>query len=159
MTIGRSSAGIAALVRCSADGKYLLLQRSAAEDFGGAWECVTGRVDQGEGFVQAVRCEMREELGVEAQVDFILGTRHFYGGPTTPENELLGVQLCCSLAYPTSIRISAEHSVCRWVTPAEAKGLLPAGHWLRRAIRRAEALRGLASAELLRFYAVDGFDI
>ena len=160
MTIGRFSAGVAALVWCPADGKYLLLQRSAAKDFGGgAWECVTGRVDQGEGFTAAVRREVREELGVEVQVDFIVGTMHFYRGPATPANELVGVQYCCSLADPASIRISAEHSVCRWVTPAEAEGLLPAGHWLRRAIRRAEDIRALSPSALLEYYGAEGFDV
>ena len=160
MTIGRFSAGVAALVWCPTDGKYLLLQRSESKDFGGgAWECVTGRVDQGEGFTQAVRREVREELGVEVQIDLILGTMHFYRGPATPENELVGVQFCCSLADPALIRISAEHSVYRWVTAAEAEGLLPAGHWLRRAIRRAEAIRALSPSALLTFYAVEGFEV
>ena len=159
MTIGRFSAGVAALVRCPADGRYLLLQRSAAKDFGsGAWECVTGRVDQGEGFTAAVRREVREELGVEVQVDFIIGTMHFYRGPATPANELVGVQYCCSLADPASIHTSAEHSVYRWVTAAEAEGLLPTGHWLRKAIRRAEAIRALSPSALLEYYSAEGFD-
>jgi 8-oxo-dGTP diphosphatase len=160
VTIGRFSAGVAALVRCPADGKSLLLQRSAAKDFGsGAWECVTGRVDQGEGFTQAVRREVREELGVDVQVDFIVGTMHFYRGPATPANELVGVQFCCSLADPALIRISAEHSVCRWVTAAEAEGLLPGGHWLRKAIQRAESIRVLSPAALLEYYSAEGFDV
>jgi len=160
VTIGRFAAGVAALVRCPADGKYLLLQRSESKDFGGgAWECVTGRVDQGEGFTRAVRREVREELGVEVQVDLILGTMHFYRGPAVPENELVGVQFCCSLADPASIRISVEHAVFRWVTSAEAGDLLPAGHWLRRAIRRAEAIRALSPPGLLTFYAEEGFEI
>jgi 8-oxo-dGTP diphosphatase len=160
VTVGRFLAGVAALVRGAADGKYLLLQRSAAKDFGsGAWECVTGRVDQGEGFTAAVRREVREELGVEVRVDFIVGTMHFYRGPATPANELVGVQYCCSLADPSSIRISGEHSVCRWVTATEAQVLLPAGHWLRRAIRRAETIRGLSPSGLLEYYCVEGFDV
>lgn len=160
MTIGRFSAGVAALVWCPADGRYLLLQRSASKDFGGgAWECVTGRVDQGEGFTRAVCREVREELGVEVQVDFILGTMHFYRGPATPENELVGVQFCCSLADPALIHISAEHSIYRWVTAAEAEELLPAGHWLRRAIWRADTIRALSPSVLLKFHAVEGFEI
>lgn len=160
MTTGRFSAGVAAVVRCPADGKYLLLQRSAAKDFGGgAWECVTGRVDQGEDFTQAVRREVREELGVEVSVDLLLGTMHFYRGPAGPENELVGVQFCCSLADPALIRIGAEHSACRWVTAAGLEGLLPAEHWLCRAIRRAEAIRALSPPALLTFYAAEGFEI
>ena len=40
---------VGALVWRRSDGKYLLLQRSAQKDFAaGQWECVTGRVEQGE---------------------------------------------------------------------------------------------------------------
>ena len=94
MSIGRFFAGVGVLLRCSSDGRYLVLQRSDDKDFGvGAWECVTGRVDQGEGFTDAVRREIREELGVEAQIDFIVGTTHLYRGEPKPENEMVGVRL------------------------------------------------------------------
>ena len=159
MTIGRFSAGVAALVWCPADGKYLLLQRSAAKDFGsGAWECVSGRVDQGEGFTEAVRREVREELGVEVQIDFIVGTMHFYRGLPTPANELVGVQYCCSLSDPGAIHIGAEHSAYCWLTAVEAELLLPAGHWLRRTIRRAETIRALSPSELREYFRIEGFD-
>ena len=159
MTIGCFSAGVAALVWCPADNKYLLLQRSTSKDFGGgAWECVTGRVNQGEGFAEAVSREVREELGVEAQIDFVVGTMHFYRGSPRPANELVGVQYCCSLADPASIHISAEHSAHCWVTAVEAELLLPAGHWLRRAIRRAETIRALSSPGLLEYFRIEGFE-
>jgi hypothetical protein len=45
------------------------------------------------------------------------------------------------------------------VTPAEAEGLLPAGHWLRKAIRRAEAIRALSPLALLDYYSAEGFDV
>lgn len=48
-------AGIAGLLRNAAD-EYLLLKRSDDRDFGASiWECVTGRVNQGEGFEEALR--------------------------------------------------------------------------------------------------------
>ena len=93
MSIGRFHAGIAALIWSPKTEQYLLLRRSEDKDYArGAWECVTGRVDQGEGFPQAVRREVREELGVEVQIDFIVGTMRLYRGEAQPENELLGVQ-------------------------------------------------------------------
>ena len=46
--IGTFYAGIGALVWHPKSDTYLLLKRSMAKDFAaGAWECVTGRVDQG----------------------------------------------------------------------------------------------------------------
>ena len=153
MTIGRFFAGVSALLWCPSARRYLLLRRSADKDFGGgAWECVTGRVDQGEGFSEAVRREVREELGVEAQVDFVLGTMHFYRGEASPENELVGVYFSCTIENPEAIHLSWEHSEARWVTAEEASQLLPASHWLAETIRRAETMRTLLPSALLEHF-------
>ncbi len=160
MSIGRFFAGVAALVRCRSDGKYLLLQRSAEKDVGGgAWECVTGRVDQGEGFADAARREIREELGVEAQIDFVVGTMHLYRGERKPENEMVGVEFRCSVADSAGIRTSAEHCAQRWATAQQADELLPADHWLRKLIQRAEDIRTLSPPELLQCYLDSGFEL
>jgi 8-oxo-dGTP diphosphatase len=159
MSIGRFYAGVGALVRCASTRKYLVLRRSAAKDFGGgAWECVTGRVDQGEGFTEAVLREVYEELGARAAIDFIIGTIHFYRGEATPENEMVGVQFCCSIEDPETIQTSWEHAEHRWVTPEEAQALLPESHWLLKVIRRAEAMRALMPRELLEYYRAEGFE-
>ena len=64
MTIGRFYAGIAALIRSTETNQYLLLRRSEQKDYApGAWECVTGRVDQGEGFDDALRREVAGRIG------------------------------------------------------------------------------------------------
>jgi 8-oxo-dGTP diphosphatase len=158
--IGRFFAGIGALVRCSTNGTYLLLRRAAEKDFAaGAWECVTGRVDQGEGFTEAVLREIEEELGVSAQIDFIVGTMHFYRGDARPENELIGVQYCCSIEDPEAIEMSAEHSERRWMAAAEAEELLPDGHWLAVVLQRAEAMQKLSPPELLAYYREQGFEV
>ena len=153
MPIGRFYAGVAGLVRDPENGQYLMLRRSQDKDFGaGAWECVTGRVDQGEGFPQAVRREVFEELGVEVQIEFIAGTTHFHRGEPLPENELLSVLYCCTLDGPDAIQMSAEHDEQRWITPQEAEQMFPAGHWLGVLIHSAETIRRLASPELLAYY-------
>jgi 8-oxo-dGTP diphosphatase len=163
MTIGRFCGGIAAVIS-SPEGKYLLLRRSAEKDFAaGAWECVTGRVDQGEGFEDAVRREVREELGVEVRLDFIVGTTHFYRGDPGPENELIGVVYACTLDEPGAIRTSAEHSEARWVTAEQARALLAAPdestHWMLRVIERVEGVRRLLPGELQVYYQEVGFEL
>jgi len=160
MSIGRFYAGIGALVWCASTQKYLVLRRSADKDFGGgAWECVTGRVDQGEGFTEAVLREIHEELGVPAHIDFIIGALHFYRGEAKPENEMVGVQFCCSIENPEAIGTSWEHAEYRWVTAKEAQALLPQGHWLGKVIRRAEAMRTLMPPEMLAYYRVEGWGV
>jgi 8-oxo-dGTP diphosphatase len=153
MSIGRFNAGIGALIRDADSGKYLLLRRSTKKDYGADdWECVTGRVDQGEGFTEALHREVMEELGVAVQIDFFLQTTHFYRGEEKPENELVGVLYCCSIQNPEDIQTSWEHSELRWVTASEAGELLPEGHWLLALILRAETLNDLISAKLMEYY-------
>lgn len=153
MGIGRFVCGIAALVYSPATGQYLLLRRANHKDYeANEWECVTGRVDQGEGFEEAVYREAREEIGVRVEIEFFIGTTHFYRGPATPENELLGVKYLCSLPSPDSITISPEHSEYRWATAEEAGVLLPPDHWLYQTIRHAEAIRRLTPSELRAYY-------
>ncbi len=159
-SIGRFYAMVGALLWSPALDKYLILKRAADKDFaGGSWECVTGRVDQGEGFSDAVRREVYEELGVEVEIDFIIGTTHFYRGDERPENEMVGVQYFCSIEDPKAIRVSAEHSEHRWVGVEKARGLFVDGHWLIHIIERAEAMKALLPVELVNFYRVHGFEV
>jgi 8-oxo-dGTP diphosphatase len=163
MSIGRFFAGIAAVIWTPETSQYLFLRRSDQKDYGaGIWECVTGRVDQGEGFEDALHREVREELGVAVQVEYILGTTHFYRGARTPENELVGVVYLCSLDDPGSIAIGAEHSEFRWLTADEAIELLsaadPATNWARRVIEHAETIRPMLPADLIKINRQIGFE-
>ncbi len=164
MPIGHFLAGIAAVIWSPANRQYLLLHRSAKKDYGaGIWECLTGRVDQGEGFEDALHREIREELGISVQAEYILGTTHFYRGTPTPENELVGVVFLCSLADPASIRLSPEHSEFRWLSPSQAIDLLsapdPSTQWARRVIQRAETIRTLLPAKIVEFQVSSGFEL
>jgi len=85
-------AGIGVLLVEPDGDRYLLLKRSEDKDFAaGAWECVTGRVEQGEGFEDAAHREVREELGINVHLHAILGTTHFHRGVERPDNELIGI--------------------------------------------------------------------
>lgn len=145
MTIGRFQCGVAALIRSAVDGRYLLLRRAADKDYAaGVWECVTGRLEQGEGFEQALRREVAEEIGTPVRLQCILGTTHFYRGAPCPVNESVGVVYGCVVDSPESVVSSGEHSEHRWVTAPEALQLLsandPSTAWMRGLIERSEAL-------------------
>lgn len=155
---GRFIAVIGALVWRRSDGKYLVLQRAATRDVGaGEWECVTGRLEQGEGFLAALRREALEELGTEVQVECILRTAHFYRGEAQPENEAVGVMYGCSVDDGDEIHLSDEHSAHAWISADEARDRFPEGDRLRDLIARADFVRKLAPDELRRLAHIDGF--
>lgn len=156
MAIGRFQCGIAALIHHAPTGTYALMRRSSGRDFGGGeWECVTGRVDQGESFERAVHREVAEELGASVRIDFIVGTSHFYRGPVADENELLGVKFACSIADRDAVTISGEHDELRWMTPSDIETMLPDGHWLKDAVRMAEAMRTALPEPVLELLRAD----
>ena len=160
MPIGRFLCGIAALIWDPATDKYLLLRRADSKDFGaGAWECPTGRVDQGESFTEAMHREVREEIGAEVQIEFIIGTTHFYRGVEDPENELNGVIFGCSLANTGEVSFGEEHSEMHWLTADQAYALLPEDNWLQDVIHRAENLRRLLPQELRTEFRQKGLEI
>ena len=153
MPIGRFIAMVGFLVWRRSDGKYLLLRRSPDKDFApGEWETGSGRLDQGEGFADAVLRESREELGVDARVECILGTTHFYRGEPTPDNDMVGVSFGCSIPDESALSFSEEHSEHRWMTSAEVSAFLPAGHWLAALIERAELFRRNMPVELRQLH-------
>lgn len=160
MAIGYFLAGIAALIWNPATDQYLLLRRAASKDFGaGSWECITGRVDQGESFTQAIVREVYEEVGGVVQIEFFVGTTHFYRGAPTPENELLGVVCGCTLADPDTIVTSGEHSEWRWLTAVEIAHFLPPDHWLQTVVARAEFLRAHLPAAVLAEIRQHGLEV
>ena len=146
---GRFIAMIGMLVWHRTDGQYLLLRRSPSKDFApGQWESGSGRLEQGEGFIEALQRESREELGLDVRIECLLGTVHLYRGEVVPDNEMVGVTFGCSVDDASGLNLSDEHSEHRWVTEEEATALLPSGHWLIALIERAEAFRKLMPVEL-----------
>ena len=135
------------------DGRYLLLRRAPDKDFApGQWESGSGRLERGEGFIEALRRESRGELGFDVRIECLLGTVHLYRGAVVPDNEMVGVSFGCSVDDASGLRLSDEHSEHRWVTAEEAAALLPPDHWLIALIARAEAFRELMPVELRRLH-------
>jgi 8-oxo-dGTP diphosphatase len=163
MAIGHFLAGVATVIYSPESDRYLLLRRSEHKDFGaGIWEVLTGRVDQGEGFEDALHREVHEELNITVRVTYILGTTHFYRGDANPENELVGVVYLCTVDKPYSITLSAEHAEFCWLNAQQASELLsapdPSTQWARRVIERAEIIRPMLTEKLVSFQLDNGFE-
>jgi 8-oxo-dGTP diphosphatase len=160
MPVGRFLCGIGALIRDPETERYLILRRAATKDVGaGHWECPTGRVDQGESFQEALVREVKEELGVIINPEFILGTTHFYRGADRPENELNGLIYACRLSENESIRMGKEHDAMHWLSGQEIHSFLPKSHWLHWCIRRDQQLRQGTSAQLREIFLREGFEM
>ncbi len=164
MTIGKYIGGVAAVITRRVDGRYLLLQRSPHKDYAQSiWEPVTGRLEQGEGFIDALYREVREETGLSIQPSLILGTTHFYRGSKLPENELIGVVFLCQPVEQDFIHLNPEHTRYLWVTANEAWNILKDSNlstqWTRRVIQRAEQVRQLADSRLIDIFHQEGFEL
>ncbi len=150
---GRFLAMVGMLVWRRSDGKYLLLKRSPSKDFApGEWETGSGRLEQGEGFVEALRRESMEELALDVRLECILGVTHFYRGTPDPANEMVGVSFGCSVADESGLTLSEEHSEHAWLTAEEAVAFLPRDHWLGQLVARADTLRKLMPEELRQLH-------
>jgi 8-oxo-dGTP diphosphatase len=160
MNIGHFLGGVGACIYDPQIKKYLILLRSEHRDFGAnQWECLTGRVNQGESFSQALHREVYEEIKCKIKIDFIIGTTHFFRGSENPKNELLGVIYSCSILDKQIPKLGKEHSALRWVSANEAYDILPKGNWLYNAIQKAEMIRSQITTELLEYFQVEGFEI
>jgi len=83
-------------------GEVLLQKRSMKKDkFPGAWGDVAGHLDMGEGYEHAAARELKEEVGIEARLEFVMKFRKkhehdqeinslfkcFHEGPFKPDPE------------------------------------------------------------------------
>jgi len=68
---------VAAAVILRADGRFLLAQRPPGKAYAGYWEFPGGKLERGESAEDALRRELREELGVDAVTVFPWLTRDY----------------------------------------------------------------------------------
>lgn len=112
----------AAFVRIESDGVWVLLLRRAAHKSGaGEWEFPGGKVEPHEGPVQALKRELKEELGIEAVVGASLGKKLFSKAQQQIELEVF----LCSMSQKTEAEIAAkidsgsDHDHMQWVLLSE----------------------------------------
>lgn len=105
------------------DGKILITQRSFERSHApGEWEILTGRVDQGETFEEAVRREVMEEVSLVVEPLEVINTFHFYRGEEKAEH--LGVSFICKYVSGEVKLDKNEQINFKWATAAEALELI-----------------------------------
>jgi 8-oxo-dGTP diphosphatase len=113
---------VVAAVLYDEQGRVLVTQRPAGKALAGLWEFPGGKLEPGESAEQALRRELREELGIEVQASRpLLELQHEY-----PERH---VQLSVWVVNRyTGAPAGMEGQPLQWAHPAALRGigLLPA---------------------------------
>jgi 8-oxo-dGTP pyrophosphatase MutT (NUDIX family) len=109
-------------IAAAAGLEVLLIRRAADRIFPGLWQCVTGRLDDGERAPLAALREVREETGfggddIEAVFD-LDQTATFYDEDA--EALVTSVLYAVRVRPAAEVRLSREHDDARWSSPDEA---------------------------------------
>jgi 8-oxo-dGTP diphosphatase len=103
--------------------RILITQRAnEREHEPGEWEILTGRVDQGETFEEAVKREVMEEVGLDVDIFEPFNTFHFYRGKEKAEH--LGLSFICMYKGGEVTLQKEEQQEYKWATPEEATKLI-----------------------------------
>ncbi len=122
MSAGLPEIHVVAGVIGNAAGEVLIAQRTAGRELAGAWEFPGGKLVAGEGALEALRRELREELGIEV-IDAapLIDYRHHYPA------RIVRLDVWRVLRY-TGVPRGCEGQPLRWEAPSRllAHGLLEA---------------------------------
>ena len=106
---------VAALMR--RQGKVLVGQRPEGASLPGTWEFPGGKIELGESPEEALARELKEELGVDAEIgDLKFAASHTYGKTGI-------LFLFFEVKYWKGQVKTQQHLDLRWVTPKELGGL------------------------------------
>ena len=95
-------------------GRILIAQRPAGKNRAGEWEFPGGKTEPGETPETALARELREELGVEAEIEALLErVEHVY-----PDLRVVVLFFPCRLKCGSEV-VRREHARLEWVLPEE----------------------------------------
>ena len=111
---------------CFWQGKCVVVKRSLKKKlYPGLWETGGGKVEWGENFEEAVRRELREELGVELAEVKVMGTYEILV-PEREQQKILGLKFFCRIGRFLNGKgpeLSEEHTEHRLVSVEQLDGL------------------------------------
>lgn len=104
------------------EGKALILRRSLYDHtFAGTWEFPGGKLEFGEKLENCLHREVREETGLEVEVERLLYANTFL---THPWRQVVVVTYLCRMEEG-DVRLSEEHTEYLWATGQELRERIP----------------------------------
>ena len=104
------------------EGKVLILRRSLYDHtFAGTWEFPGGKLEFGEKLEDCLCREVREETGLEVEVECLLYANTFL---THPWRQVVVVTYLCR-PEEGEVRLSEEHTEYLWATAQELRERIP----------------------------------
>ncbi|MBI5771776.1 MAG: (deoxy)nucleoside triphosphate pyrophosphohydrolase [Verrucomicrobia bacterium] len=108
---------VVAAVLLDRDGRVLVAQRPPHKHLALKWEFPGGKVDAGESPEAALVRELREELGIAAEI--VRPLPHFQHDYGTVVIDM--IPFICRLAVDSAAPHPHEHVALRWVAPAHLR--------------------------------------
>ena len=105
---------VAAVIR--ENDRYLITRRGPTQNLSGYWEFPGGKLEPGESPAVALRRELYEELGIEAEIGASLAAINHADGRCPLRLHFLAVT-----AFTGELNLRV-HDASAWVTPAEMSG-------------------------------------
>jgi 8-oxo-dGTP pyrophosphatase MutT (NUDIX family) len=132
--------------------EILLIRRAADRIYPGLWQCVTGKLEEGERIIDGALREVSEETGLgPADLEAVFETDIVNWFHMAMLDTLLSEAVFAARVRPDArVSISPEHDDARWLTPVAAKELvtwpayeraIDAVSWLLENPSKAEAFR------------------
>jgi 8-oxo-dGTP diphosphatase len=105
-------------------GRLLFTQRTFNKDFPFQWECPGGKVDAGETHQEALRREVREEIGCEVKsIGEVIWSAEFEGTVKRTERTHIRLFMYPALLADDALPCPQEGQGLGWFTAEEMNGL------------------------------------
>jgi 8-oxo-dGTP diphosphatase len=104
------------------DGKVLILREAKTYDEGtnhGRYHFPGGRVEPGENFEQALKREVREETGLEVELDYPVYVGEWQPVIKGVPHQIVATFIVCKPTSDSEIVLSSEHDDFKWIEPSE----------------------------------------
>ncbi len=100
--------------------EFLIIKRKGNDTFGGVWQMVTGRIDDGEKAYETALREVKEETGCKAEGLWVVPNINFFYAPDKDRVISIPVFLI-KINSNQTVKLSEEHTEYKWVNSEDAK--------------------------------------